>query len=156
MRAMNCKEVQDGIVDGNLSALAHAHLADCPECQAVARDAEALTAGLKLLAADAPPEPSWGFAGRVLARLDETPSRFFEPFEVIGRRAVFAAGALAMTLLMLAVFSIGGTLGGDAGGSLALTRNGASDTADVLLAGGVDEYEELNVIAELVNGGDPR
>ena len=121
---MNCKEVQDGIVDGNMSPLAHAHLAECTSCQAVAHDAEALHAGLKLLAADAPPEASWGFAGRVLARLDEKPTRFFEPLEVIGRRAVFAAGALAMTLLMLAGFSIGGALGRDVRESLSLTPNG--------------------------------
>ena len=153
---MRCKEVQDGIVDGNLSPLAHAHVADCPECQAAARDAEGLHAGLKLLAADAPPEPSWGFAGRVLVRLDEKPARFFEPLEVIGRRAVLAAGVLATTLLMLAAFSTGGTTGGDARGSFSLTRNGASETAEVLLAGGVDEYEELNVLPDIVNGGDQR
>lgn len=154
---MRCKEVQESIVDGNPSAPAHEHLAACLECQALARDAEALQAGLKLLANDHDtlPEPSWGFAGRVLARLDESPARLFEPLEVIGRRAVYAAGLLAMTVMMVLALSKSGPVRGSQE-TFSLTRAESSDTAEVLLAGGVDEYEELNVLPVNLNGGDSR
>ena len=152
---MRCKEVRELIVDGNMSAPAQAHLAICEGCRALARDAGVLDAAFKLLAEDAIPEPSWGFAGRVLARLNESPARLFDPLEVIGRRAVYAAGVLAMTVMMVLVLSKSGPVRGTQG-TFSLRQSEHSYSAEVLLAGGVDVSEEANVLPVALNGGDLR
>jgi len=152
---MRCKEVREWIVDGNLSAPAQAHLATCAECQSFARDAGVLNTAFEFLAEDAIPEPSWGFAGRVLARLNESPARLFDPLEVIGRRAVYAAGLLAMTIVMVLALSKSGPVRGTQG-TFSLKGSESSYTAEVLLAGGVDVSEEANVLPVNLNGGDLR
>lgn len=153
---MRCNEVQELMVAGSLNGPAQEHLAACPQCRSFARDAESLDAGFALLAQDAAPEPSWGFAARVLRGLDETPARMFEPLEFIGRRAVLAAGALAMTVMMALALSSSGPLRGERPGTFALSSVESTETAETLLAGGVDENEEISLLPVSMNGGDSR
>ena len=155
---MRCNEVHELIVAGSLTVPAQEHLNACPPCQSFARDEESLRAGFELLAKNEVPEPSWGFAARVLRGLDEAPARMFEPLEIIGRRAVLAAGALAMTVMMalaLALSSSGPPREGRQG-AFSLSRAESTETAETLLAGGVDENEEINLMPVSVNGGDSR
>ena len=67
---MRCDDVQEKIVDGQPEALIREHLAACAECRAFARDWQQLQAGLRSLSGETAPEPSWGFAARVLRRID--------------------------------------------------------------------------------------
>jgi len=153
---MRCNEVHELIVAGSLTALAQEHLDACPQCQSFARDEESLRAGFELLAKNEVPEPSGGFAARVLRGLDEAPARMFEPLEIIGRRAVLAAGALAMTVMMALALSSSGPLREGRQGAFSLTRGESAETVEILLAGGVDENEEINLMPVSVNGGDSR
>jgi hypothetical protein len=149
---MRCADIQDRIIEGRLEAGDREHLAACAECAAMARDAETLAAGLHLLAQEAAPEPSWGFSERVLRRLGEAPARFFEPLEVIGRRAVFAAGLLAATVLMVVTLSNPTSLRE----RLDASFSNSTESSEVLLAGGVDESEDLSVFPDGSMGGDSR
>jgi hypothetical protein len=153
---MRCNDVHELIFGGSLTAPAQEHLDACPQCRALAREAESLNAGFALLAQDAVPEPSWGFASRVLRGLNEAPSRMLEPLEIIGRRAVLVAGALAMTVMMALALSSSGPLRGERTGTFALSSVESTETAETLLAGGVDENEEINLLPVNVNGGDSR
>ena len=150
---MRCQEVQDHIIGGTLDASAREHLAACPNCASFAVENTKLAEAFAALAKVEAPEPSWGFADRVLRRLDESPAGFFEPLEVIGRRAVYAAGLVAMTVVMLLTLSSNATLSESA----ERFRGGDSvESAEILLAGGVDEVEEVNVLPENWNGGNSR
>lgn len=153
---MQCNEVQDLIVAGSLDALTKQHLESCPACNSLARDAESLRGGLALLAQDVPPEPSWGFAARVLRHLDDAPARFMEPLEFIGRRAVLAAGALAMSVMMALALSTSLAPRSDAQREFVWSRAESTESAETLLAGGVDESEEVSLLPVSTNGGDSR
>jgi hypothetical protein len=153
---MQCNEVQDLIVAGTLNGSLQEHLETCAQCRAFARDAELFEAGLTLLAKEAAPDPSWGFSARVLRRLDESSSRVLEPFESIGRRAVLLAGALAMTVVMVMALSSSGPLRSGSQQAVSWTRGESTESAETLLAGGVEETEEINLLPVSVNGGDSR
>ncbi|MBI4164758.1 MAG: hypothetical protein HY508_03370 [Acidobacteria bacterium] len=151
---MRCKDVQENIIEGSLDQLAREHLAACARCQSFARDAETVQAGFELLATDVVPEPSWGFAARVLRGLDESPARVFGSLETIGRRAVLAAGVVAMTVMMVLALSSTGPVRGRGQGSFSLARADSSESLETLLAGGVDEYEEINLLPVSAMGGE--
>jgi len=153
---MRCKDVQEIIIEESLHPSAREHLAACPQCQSFARDAESVQAGLELLARDVVPEPSWGFAARVLRGLDESPARIFEPLETIGRRAVLVAGAVAMTVMMVLALSSSGPVRAGDQGTFSLSRADSSESVETLLAGGVEENEEINLLPVSTNGGDSR
>jgi hypothetical protein len=153
---MRCKDVQEIIIEGALDRAAREHLAACPQCQSFARDTESVQAGLELLAQDVVPEPSWGFAARVLRGLDESPARVFEPLETIGRRAVYLAGAVAMTVMMVLALSSSGPLRGRSQGTFSLSRADSSESVETLLAGGVDENDEINLLPVSTMGGESR
>jgi hypothetical protein len=149
---MRCADIQDRIIEGRLEAGDREHLAACAECAAMARDAETLAAGLHLLAQEAAPEPSWGFSERVLRRLGESPARFFEPLEVIGRRAVLAAGLLAASVVIVLTLSSPASLRE----RIEASFSSSSESSEVLLAGGVDESEDLSILPDASMGGDSR
>ncbi len=151
---MRCKDIQEDIIEGALDSAAREHLAACAECRSFACAYEDLRAGLTFLASEAAPEPSWGFTDRVLRRLDEVPARVFEPLELIGRRAVYAAGAFAMTVMLALAISSPGPLRG--GETFSLARAESPDTVETLLAGGVEENEELSLLPVATNGAEPR
>jgi hypothetical protein len=153
---MRCKDVQEIIIEGALGQSAREHLAACPQCQSFARDAESVQAGFELLARDVVPEPSWGFAARVLRSLDESPARVWESLETIGRRAVYFAGAVAMTVMMVLALSNSGPVRGRSQGTFSLSRADSSESAETLLAGGVDENDDINLLPVSTAGGESR
>ena len=71
---MRCKNAQDILISGGADERVREHLQVCPVCQGFARDYENLQEGWHALTARPAPEPSWGFAQRVLRRLEELPT----------------------------------------------------------------------------------
>lgn len=111
---MRCEEVRQTLLEDwsqDVTESTRTHLSGCPECRLYARDLGLLRGGFLALAHEPVPEPSWGFAERLLRRLDEsaaTQTFAEEFFERVGRRVVYAAGTLALLfLLVLAVPSSG-------------------------------------------------
>ena len=152
---MRCNDVQGRLMEGTMDAPANEHLAACPECRSFAGRVESLQTGFKFLAQEVAPEPSFGFAARVLRRLEDSPKSIFGPLEVIGRRAVLAAGAVAMTVMLALAISSSSPLRGG-GEAFSFARADSSETLETLLAGGVEENEEMSLLPVSVNGADPR
>ena len=112
---MRCKEAQDILISGGTDARVSDHLQVCPVCKVFAHDWEDLQEGWHALAARPSPEPSWGFAQRVLRRLEELPARAGAEenfFERVGRRVVYAASFLALILLIALALPSSGPLRG--------------------------------------------
>lgn len=111
---MRCEEVRQTLLEDwsqDVTESTRTHLSGCPECRLYARDLGFLRGGFLALASEPAPEPSWGFAERLLRRLEvgaATQTVAEEFFERVGRRVVYAAGTLAlMLILVLAVPSSG-------------------------------------------------
>jgi anti-sigma factor RsiW len=130
-----------------IPAAVREHLAGCPACGALAREYGLLRAGFRALAAEPGPEPSWGFAVRVLRRLEESPEEEGAEFlERAGRRVVYATCILALTLLLALVLPSSGPVRGPT-------------TTDLYLA----QSEELTAMSSPIflgelpngNGGTP-
>lgn len=99
---MHCGEVKEILETGTgWTAALRQHLKDCAACATAARDAARLQAGFAVLRAEQTPEPSWGFAERVVRRLGQAAEQGFgqEFFERAGRRVVYAT--LVVTLMAL-------------------------------------------------------
>jgi anti-sigma factor RsiW len=105
---MRCGKVRNRLLEAAgepFSAEITAHLAGCPSCAAYAHDWHGLQAGFRAMAAEPEPEPTIGFAARLVRRIQETAAdeRAFEVFvERAGRRFVSVA-LLAALLLVLAL-----------------------------------------------------
>jgi len=114
---MRCKDVQTMLIEnggGERPAALREHMAICASCQAYANDLESLQAGFRALAALSVPEPSWGFAARLVRRLNdlEQGGRAADFLEQVGRRVVYAAGLLTLLLLLALVLPASGPLRG--------------------------------------------
>jgi len=102
---MRCEEFLqslDAVNSNSLPEPARGHLAQCPSCATAWSDWQLLRAGLRAIACDAPPEAQFGFASRVLRRLDEARDSGRAAtllFEHIGRR--FVLGGLVLVALMI-------------------------------------------------------
>jgi hypothetical protein len=110
---VRCKNAQDILISGGADARVTEHLQVCPVCQDFARDYEDLQEGWHALAARPAPEPSWGFAQRVLRRLEELPGGTGAEenfFERVGRRVVYAASFVALILLIALALPSSGPL----------------------------------------------
>ncbi len=87
------------------------HLEVCAQCRAYAEDWAGLSEAFRSAAADPAPEPSVGFAERLVRRLatsSAAESAAMEFFERVGRRVALATVLLAMlTLLVLGLPSSG-------------------------------------------------
>jgi hypothetical protein len=149
---MHCEDVREAIVDGELHEGARQHLTVCADCRSLARDREILKAGWETLAKEAAPEPSWGFAARVLRRLDESAAEEMEFFERVGRRVVYAASVVAAVVLMALALPGSGPLRGTASAELSLASAATSTTAAVLFTGEIDESDEMIPLPVAVNG----
>ncbi len=126
---MRCKETREVLEEARtkeeLCSPAREHLASCPGCQAYAREWRLMGMGFRALAEERVPEPSVGFAARVLRRLGETmqPAGFGAEFlELVGRRVVFACLLLTLTFLMALVLPSSGPLRGPATADISLAR----------------------------------
>lgn len=88
-----------------------AHLETCSECRAYAQDWAQVSKAFRAAATEPVPEPSFGFAARMLRRLDEpigVERAAMEFVERVGRRVTFATMLLAtLTLLALGLPSTG-------------------------------------------------
>jgi hypothetical protein len=114
---MRCEEARTILIEregGERPAALREHVAICPSCQAYANDLESLQAGFRALAAQSGPEPSWGFATRLVRRLNELEerSRGADFLEQVGRRVVYAAGLLTLLLLLALGLPASGPLRG--------------------------------------------
>ncbi|MGH9772268.1 MAG: anti-sigma factor family protein [Candidatus Acidiferrales bacterium] len=116
---MRCEEVRDKVWEageGDPGERIGRHIAACADCRSYARNAAKVRAGLRLLSQEEEPEPSWGFASRVLRRLAEVPpgkeaTRWFtspEFLESAGRRVIMATLVLVFTLLLAMILPSSG------------------------------------------------
>ena len=88
---------------GKLSSPVKEHLDLCGVCAAYARDWRLLSAGLRELGREPLPEASWGFAARVVRRIEEATATLQprpEFVEKVGRRFVYATLMLTLVLLL--------------------------------------------------------
>ncbi len=103
---MRCDEVRQLLEEGTeLVGRGREHLARCADCQAYARRWSLIRAGLAALAEQPPPEPSLGFAARLVRRLEEAipAGSLREDFlEFVGRRVVLT-GLLLVLLSLVAL-----------------------------------------------------
>ena len=105
---MRCGKVRKGLLEvpaALLPAEFTRHVEACPDCANYDRDWQQLRTGLSAIAAEPVPEPTIGFSGRLLRRLQEATGDEWavEVFlERVGRRFVSVA-LLATLLLVLAL-----------------------------------------------------
>jgi len=101
MRCEDVRERLEELWEGELPAEVRAHLAACPDCAESRREVRLIRAGFGLLAQDAAPEPSLGFAARLVRRLGERAEQRLreDSFAYVGRRFVYATLVLAMLLV---------------------------------------------------------
>ncbi len=109
---MSCdylRERQDNLWEGGESPELSRHLAECPACAQEYRDLRVVRAGFRLMKRQEAPEPSIGFAERLVRQLGElskAPS-VAEFFERAGRRFVYAT--LVLTFLALLAIALPAT-----------------------------------------------
>ena len=121
---MRCEEVRNTLLEAwpeEGAEIVRTHLAACPACRLYARDLALMRAGFEALAQEPAPKPSWGFTERLLRRLEAAPETagFAEEFfERVGRRVVYAAGLLALMLLLGLALPSSGPLRGPTAGEL--------------------------------------
>ena len=110
---MRCDDIRDRLDDsweGEEAAEVRQHLTQCAACAGYYRDLRLVRAGFRLWKREEAPEPSLGFAERLVRQLGEmskAPS-VADFFERVGRRFVYATLALTfLALLALALPSTG-------------------------------------------------
>jgi predicted anti-sigma-YlaC factor YlaD len=110
---MPCDDIRDRLDhlwEGEETPEIRRHLAQCTACKQYYRDLRLVHAGFHLWKREAAPEPTLGFAERLVRQLGEisrTPS-VADFFERVGRRFVYATLALTfLALLALALPSSG-------------------------------------------------
>jgi anti-sigma factor RsiW len=105
MRCEDVREQVDELWAGEVPAETRVHLAACPACAEYLRDVRLVRTGLRLLAKDPAPEPTLGFAVRLVRRLRESAEQNAREafFEYVGRRFVYATLVLAMFLVLALV-----------------------------------------------------
>jgi hypothetical protein len=102
---MRCEDIREWIEiswEGEQPADIRGHLTACPACSQYLRDLRLVRSGFHLLKDEDVPEPSLGFAGRLVRQLEEiskAPS-VADFFERVGRRFVYATLALALLALL--------------------------------------------------------
>jgi predicted anti-sigma-YlaC factor YlaD len=106
---MHCELIREGLDnlwEGEATAEVRQHLAQCAACASYYRDVRLVRAGLRLWKLEDAPEPSLGFAERLvrqLSDLSKAPS-MADFFEQVGRRFVYATFVLTcLALLALAL-----------------------------------------------------
>lgn len=99
---MRCRKARRLVLEhGGRSAFLEEHISTCPACAAYAREWAGLRSGIRGLAMQPVPEPSAGFASRLVRNLQEASGaqragEFF--LERVGRRFVYAALLAALLL----------------------------------------------------------
>lgn len=117
---MVCKDVEEILAETGPEGFPpplREHVAGCPGCGVLVRDWRLVRAGFLALAQEPAPEASWGFAARLVRRLQEARVRggmAADFFERAGRRVVFATLLLALTALIGLALPSSGPLRGPA------------------------------------------
>ena len=110
MRCDDIRDRLDNLWEGEETAEVRQHLTQCAGCARYYRDLRLVRSGLRLWKSEEAPEPSLGFAGRLVRQLGEmskAPS-MADFFERVGRRFVYASLVLTcLALLALALPSTG-------------------------------------------------
>jgi hypothetical protein len=110
MRCNDIRERLDDVWEGGEAAEVRQHLTQCTACAGYVRDLRLVRAGFNLWKGEGAPEPSLGFAERLVRQLGEltrAPS-VADFFERVGRRFVYATLVLTfLALLALALPSTG-------------------------------------------------
>ncbi len=145
---MDCKAVRDLVSDlrgGEVPAEAREHLSKCVGCRGFLRDARLAQAGFYALAEEKAPQPSLGFASRLVRRLQEWEGKGArqEFFETVGRRFVYATLVLTLALLLSLVLPVSGPVRGVAGADfLGLQADSHSSPPDVI-GGDIGDSHDL-------------
>jgi hypothetical protein len=108
MRCDDIREQFDTLWDGEfppvgeLSPEFRQHIAQCVACGQYFRDMGLVRAGFEVLKHEAPPEPSIGFAERLVRQLGDLGKQpsVSEFFERVGRRFVYTTLVLAFLMLL--------------------------------------------------------
>lgn len=146
---MGCDHVRekfDDLWESGKGAEVRDHLAQCPSCARYYRDLRLVRSGLRLLKGEAAPEPSLGFAERLVRQLGElskAPS-VTEFFERVGRRFVYATLVLTfLVLLALALPATGPVRGLSAADIQVPTQEALLSSSDLMGEGSVQESPEM-------------
>ena len=125
---MRCEEVRTILEEApteGFSSPVREHLGVCRVCAAYARDWRLVSAGLSELSREPVPEAMWGFAARVVRRIEEAmaiPRPRPESVEQVGRRFVYATLMLTLVLLLGLLLPSSGPLRGPAADDYYLAR----------------------------------
>lgn len=149
---MRCEDVRDRfdtLWEGPPPAEVGEHVRQCAACARYVRDLRQVRAGLHLWKREEAPEPSPGFAERLVRQLGEiskAPS-VADFFESIGRRFVY--GTLALTLLALLALAVPSTgpVRGLAAADIQVPTQEASLAVSDPIGAGLQESPELQPVA---------
>jgi len=147
---MDCKEIRNLVEERwgeELPAEVLEHLNSCAGCEAYWRNTRFLQAGFHALAEEAPPEASFGFASRLVRRLQEwdaTGARS-EFFETVGRRFVYATLALTLALLLSLALPSTGPVRGVAGADFLGLESRSQAVQPDVVGGEIVDAHELNL-----------
>jgi predicted anti-sigma-YlaC factor YlaD len=146
---MDCKQIRDLVSElwgGELPGEAREHLSKCAACEAFWRDARLVQAGFHALAEEAVPEPSLGFASRLLRRVQEWEEQGArsEFFETVGRRFVYATLALTLALLLSLALPTSGPVRGVAGADFLGLQSSSQASQPDVVGGDLGDSHDLN------------
>jgi predicted anti-sigma-YlaC factor YlaD len=124
---MRCKELRERVDElwvGEFSPEVREHLVACPACKLYLRSAQLMRAGFQVLAEEPTPDPSVGFAARVVRALREVPVLGVpeEFLERIGRRFVYATLFLTLVVLLALILPASGPVRGPTTAALLMAQ----------------------------------
>ncbi len=145
MRCEDVREKIDALWGEELPGEVRRHLGECRACEGYARAARLLRTGLRVLAEDAAPEASLGFATRLLRQLhapsqEEVAAAFLER---VGKRFVYAAALLTLGLLLALALPASGPVRGPAQDALMAQPEIVSARPDPLGGSDVPEFRDV-------------
>jgi hypothetical protein len=106
MRCEDVRTILEEAQGGTAPESVRAHLASCAGCAEWWRNWRLVSGGFRALALEAVPEPSWGFADRVVRRLREADGAgrgAADFFERAGRRVVWATLGVTLAVVLALV-----------------------------------------------------
>lgn len=153
---MRCDDFQNLIIEGQVEGQVAEHLAHCPTCREFARDYELLRTGLRVLAAEPAPEPSWGFAARLLRQLaaaSEGERREKEFFERVGRRVVYVASLVALVIVLALALPTSGPFRGPTTAEFTLAQSENGSAINPLFADEIAASQDVSILPVWMEGG---
>jgi len=145
MRCDDIRELLDNLWEGEETAEIRQHLTQCASCSSYHRDLRLLRAGLQLWKHEGAPEPSLGFAERMvrqIGKITDAPTAA-DFFERVGRRFVYATLVLAFVALLALALPSGPVRGLSAADIQIPTQEVLLAYSDPMGDTGVQEAPEL-------------